>query len=71
MKPNVRKQALEPLTPGSGGPGWMVISARFWRIYVRVWLASLLFPVVSLVQARYAAATLLIPVAGLVLFVLF
>ncbi|HZD10999.1 MAG TPA: histidine kinase, partial [Candidatus Binatia bacterium] len=57
--------------PQSSGQEGMAIPMRLWRIYVQVWLVSLLFPVLSLLQNRQRGVDLLIPVAGLVLFVLF
>lgn len=57
--------------PESKESGKIGISGRFWRIYVQVWLVSLIFPIVSLVQTPRPMVETIAPVVGLLLFVAF
>jgi two-component system sensor histidine kinase DesK len=45
------------------------ISLRLWRLYAYFWLVCLLFPILALAQAHLPPVQLLLPLAGLLIFV--
>lgn len=71
MQPRALDQPSPPYTPERGEPTPIPISTRLWRIYVQVWLVSLIFPIFSLVQRQDSLVELVIPTISLVLFVVF
>lgn len=71
MQPRALDQPSLSYMPESGEPTPLAISSRLWRIYVQVWLISLIFPIFSLVQRQPSLVELVIPTLSLVLFVVF
>jgi two-component system, NarL family, sensor histidine kinase DesK len=46
------------------------ISIRLWRLYAQAWLVCLLFPILALAETRLAPGRLVVPLAGLALYIL-